>query len=778
MSTQTLANIYELVESISAQHSQLTEDESWATLKTTLDTLTQKLERLHSSEKQYEDIFNNMAIGIFQSTPEGRYLRANPALSRIYGFESADMLVDELTDIGQQLYVDPDRRAQFKMIMGRSGLVSDFEAEVFRQDGTTTWISETARAVHDEHGVLSYYEGTVKDITASKQVEHTILQQSTELEAFNRVARVTSIASSPDDLRNMLHQVVKEFIDLFSLTRGVVALRQQDPFDYQVVVDHSSIVGSTVLTEKSLPVNDEQMRHSIEIGQAEILYESIVAASDEANQAEDVAALEFPNLMQAAQVMVIPLVAQGDAVGLLLLGRDTKPLFTPGELNLGQTLGSRIAGTVANVRLLEQTQALLSEREAAQQENERLLKETQHRSERLHTAAQVSRAASSILDVDALIEQSVNLIQEKFEFYYVGLFLVEGDHAVLKAGTGEAGRTQLERRHRLKLGGGSMIGWSIQNKQAKIALDVGEEKVNFFKNPILPLTRSEMALPLISREEALGALTIQSVEERAFSDEDITLLQTMADQLANAMNNGRLFATVAQAQQTAEIRLMETQALQQFSQSLASTMQLKEILEIFVETCVNQIGFDYLLVCLVDERRERIQGILGHGVSESHVAQTIKPIDSSDIIADIIRTGKTEQIQGWDDRFDEEIYQREGHVNWHRLFTPITVRQTHIGLVEGGYKQAGQPVSDNQVRLLRAFIDQLALAIDNARRYEASRRAARREALIKEITTQVRASTNVDTILQTTAEQIGHALGGQPVFIHLNDDQFPMANGS
>jgi GAF domain-containing protein len=104
----------------------------------------------------------------------------------------------------------------------------------------------------------------------------------------------------------------------------------------------------------------------------------------------------------------------------------------------------------------------------------------------------------------------------------------------------------LERQHRLKIGGESMIGWCIQNRQARIALDVGQEAVRF-QNPYLPETHSEMALPLISRDQVIGALTVQSTEQSAFSSEDITLLQTMADQLANAIENARLFAQTQKA---------------------------------------------------------------------------------------------------------------------------------------------------------------------------------------------------------------------------------------
>jgi putative methionine-R-sulfoxide reductase with GAF domain len=151
----------------------------------------------------------------------------------------------------------------------------------------------------------------------------------------------------------------------------------------------------------------------------------------------------------------------------------------------------------------------------------------------LATAAEVSRAASSILDPARLLPEVVNLIRDRFNFYYVGLFLLDesGEYAVLHAGTGEAGRQMLEMGHKMEVGGTSMVGWCVANAKARIALDVGKEAVRF-ENPLLPETRSEMALPLISRGRVIGAMTIQSDKSAAFSNEDITVLQTMADQVA------------------------------------------------------------------------------------------------------------------------------------------------------------------------------------------------------------------------------------------------------
>lgn len=164
------------------------------------------------------------------------------------------------------------------------------------------------------------------------------------------------------------------------------------------------------------------------------------------------------------------------------------------------------------------------------------------RTEQLLTGARVSRAATSILDPDELCQQVVDMVCKRFGLYYVGLFLLDKTHkwAILHAGTGEAGRQMLKNGHKLKVGDTSMIGWCIANKSARIARDVGTEAVRF-DNPLLPDTRSELALPLISRDEVIGALSIQSNEESAFTEEDIVSFQTMSAQLAIAIRNARLY---------------------------------------------------------------------------------------------------------------------------------------------------------------------------------------------------------------------------------------------
>jgi GAF domain-containing protein len=207
-------------------------------------------------------------------------------------------------------------------------------------------------------------------------------------------------------------------------------------------------------------------------------------------------------------------------------------------------------------------------------------RELGRRATQLQAAAEVSRAASSVLQPDLLIRQTVDLIRGRFDCYYVGLFLLDPteEWAVLQAGTGEAGREMLAQEHRLAVGSDSMIGWCTAHGRARIALDVGEEAVRF-DNPLLPGTRSEIALPLISRDQTIGALTVQSAEPQAFSNEDIMVLQTMSDQIANAIATARLL-------QETERLVRHDEMISEISGKVRSALDMEGVLQ----TTVRELG--------------------------------------------------------------------------------------------------------------------------------------------------------------------------------------------
>lgn len=692
-------------------------------------------EALRQSEERFRAIFDSSPIPIVISRlSDGTILQANEHLARLFGTPtglSPDQLVGQQTP---NFYNSPADRQRVLDTLKKDGYFRNLELQVKKTDGTPFWVLASLQlmTLKGEPAILAGFY----DLTDRKQAEEA-LQKA--------LARTQLLYNISEALATLINQqaafetVLGEYLLLLNVSRGGIMLI--DTAGEYISMEASYVDNKVVEPGLVFPIKEDIITQYLQQHPFPLIINDVSA---------NPLTQHNPTLQEQVEaILFVPIVSRGQVIGIISAGAAPKNhVFTSEDIEIGKAIADQLAIWL---------------------DNHLLLTEAQYRSERLQTAAEVSRAASSILDVNELIETSVNLIRDQFDFYYVGLFLVDEarEWAILRAGTGEAGRIQLENNHKLKIGGGSMIGWCVQNRHARIALDVGQEAVRF-QNPYLPDTHSEMALPLVSRDEVIGALTVQSTERGAFSGEDITQLQTMADHLANAIQNARLFESVIQAQLEAEELLHETQALQLFSQMLAGTLQVNEILNIFFRACIDVLGFEYGVFSLVDKYQNRIKAIAGFGVSESQIKQANRSLDSQDIMADIIRTGKTEVITGWDERLNRDMFEAEGHAQWVRVFTSVTLRQENIGLVETGFnKDTHKRIDESQIRLLRAFIDQTALALDNAQRYEASQKAAHRETLIKEITTKVRASTNIDTILQTTVKELGDALGSKRAYVHL-----------
>ncbi|MBX3038222.1 MAG: GAF domain-containing protein [Anaerolineales bacterium] len=175
------------------------------------------------------------------------------------------------------------------------------------------------------------------------------------------------------------------------------------------------------------------------------------------------------------------------------------------------------------------------------------------RAAEFESIARISRIISSTQTLDKLLPQIVQNISEEFGFYHVGIFLldVHKEYAVLVAANSEGGRRMLERGHRLKVGETGIVGFVTRAGQPRIALDVGADAV-FFNNPDLPETRSEIALPLRVEAEIFGAVDVQSTKTNAFTDEDISILSVLADQVSIAIQNARSYQQSREALEQAE----------------------------------------------------------------------------------------------------------------------------------------------------------------------------------------------------------------------------------
>ena len=347
----------------------------------------------------------------------------------------------------------------------------------------------------------------------------------------------------------------------------------------------------------------------------------------------------------------------------------------------------------------------------------------------LQAAAAVGRATTSMLDPDQLLRRVVNLARERFDLYYVGLFLLESDSgrtfAVLRAGTGEAGRQMMAQGHRLEVGGDSMIGQCTSMNEARVALDVGEEAVRF-DNPLLPQTRSELALPLVARGRVIGAMTVQSVKESAFDEEYIAVLQTMADQVAVAINNAHLFAEARAA-------LEEMAATQRryLGQAWAEYTQTAE--EIAYETM--RPGDAPLGDAILPEIQQVVER--RSTVALQNASHTLAPLHSA-------------------------------------LISPIALRGEIIGALGVHADKEDRQWSDDDVAIIEAVVERMALAAENIRLLEDTQRRAVRERLTSEVTARMRETLDVDTVLQTAIREIGEVLDIARIKVRMGTGKPPM----
>jgi GAF domain-containing protein len=359
---------------------------------------------------------------------------------------------------------------------------------------------------------------------------------------------------------------------------------------------------------------------------------------------------------------------------------------------------------------LGQSEAYARELDMQRETLEQRTRELTRRSSHLEATAEVARDAASVLDQQTLLSQIVTLVSERFDFYHTGIFLLDasGQWAVLEAASSDGGQRMLARGHRLRVGHEGIVGYVTGRGVPRIALDVGSDAV-FFDNPELPHTRSELALPLKARGEIIGALDVQSTAPQAFTDDDLAVLQTLADQVAMAISNARLF------QQAQESLDAERRAYGQMAS------------DAWAGIAHAQAGLGYRYDgSSVTRIRTHDTGV----GSETHYRPNVLP----------------------------------------ELTLPVSLHDRVIAQINAHKPAETGEWSEEQIALMELLAEQLSVALEKARLYADSQRHAAREQLTREITDKVRAVPDIDAIARTAAEELAKALGGARGFVKLKTE--------
>lgn len=374
--------------------------------------------------------------------------------------------------------------------------------------------------------------------------------------------------------------------------------------------------------------------------------------------------------------------------------------------NLANAFNS-MAGDLRNLitgledRVAERTQDLESRSQELETANARI----RRRAAQFEALAQVTQSITSVRDLQQLLPRVAVVISDNFNFYHVGIFQLDsfGEYAVLVAANSAGGQKMLARKHRLRVGEEGIVGYAAFTAKPRIALDVGKDAV-FFNNPDLPETHSEVALPLISNNIIVGVLDVQSTEVAAFSDEDIQMLSLLADQVSLAIENARLFEDTRRA--LAEAEMASRRATREAWEQLSEQQKL--------------LGFRYDITGASPLKKPvRLTG------SESE-AGTADPGVAGQTVVPIALRGET---------IGSLIVQSSSGEQWDR----------------------------DQLDLIRAVAERIALSAENARLFEETTARADRERLVSEITGKIRSHNDPQAMIQTAMEELRTALGASRV---------------
>lgn len=355
-------------------------------------------------------------------------------------------------------------------------------------------------------------------------------------------------------------------------------------------------------------------------------------------------------------------------------------------------------------------------------------------------ASEIAREVTRLSNVEELLHEAVNRVRQRFDYYHSGVFLIDesGEYAVLRSATGEAGRQMVASGHRLRVGQVGLVGAACGTGQPRLAADV-EQDPTHFKNPLLPDTRAEAAVPMRIGERIIGALDVQSRQPNAFGESDITALQMIADQLAIAVNNARLIQELNRS--LIELEEAHGRLTRENWQKLAHSRP-------------EQAGYRfYSTGAEIQTHAETLEG------GRLSVTGNLAPVSIQEIPEEAlaaIRAGETvgSQTDGRKDGIDQ-------------VSVPVLLRGQAIGAIQLRFDV---PIKGAEVvSLVEEISPRLGLLVESARLLQEAQRLAQREQQINLIATQVRSSVNLEVILQNTVRELGKALGAKRAFIELGE---------
>ncbi len=382
----------------------------------------------------------------------------------------------------------------------------------------------------------------------------------------------------------------------------------------------------------------------------------------------------------------------------------------------------------------------------------------QLRASQLQIAAEIARDTSGTLDTGELLTKAVNLIRERFGFYHASIFLMDplGEYAVLRESTGTVGLQMKQRGHRLAVGSQSIVGQVTSRKATWIVNDVSQEPL-YYANPLLPDTKAELAIPLMVGERLLGSIDVQSTKIDIFTTEDVQILEILADQLAIAVWNSILFGQ-------SQDNLAQHRLLHQITIAASTANSIDEALGTTVQALYTATGGERVLVMLLDRDILQVRAAAGYeGVDLSYYKLRIGE-GIPGLAVELRQPIRINNLQN-----HPEYTPLDQNTN-SELAVPIFFRDRTVGVLDLSSAEPGAYDETDQ-EIIASLGNTLGAIIANTQLIQEIRQQVDRQQRIYDITSRIRRTTNIETILRTSAREIALTLGAKRAQIEINIEE-------
>lgn len=389
-----------------------------------------------------------------------------------------------------------------------------------------------------------------------------------------------------------------------------------------------------------------------------------------------------------------------------------------------------------------------------------------HRAEYLRISQEIARDTSLTLEIEALLRNAVEMVRERFNFYHASIFLIDekGEMAELKESTGEVGQQMKARQHRLAIGSKSLVGKATGEGIPVVINDVTAEP-DYFANPLLPETRSELVIPMKFAEKVIGAIDVQSTVFNAFSKESVTILQMLADQMAIAINNASLFSNTQ--------KNLEQHRMIHRVTVTASTAQDVDAALLNTATALHEKRPDDRIAIYLLRPSGHLEIHSTAGFEERNPSNTL--IDLGQGL--VGKAAQTRQQMVVKDFFDTKSGETVSLRTRSAIASPIVFNNQLIGILyaENPLPNAYQEF-DEEVFL--SLANTLGAIITNARLVGMVRQQVERQRQLYEVTNRIRQTVDIRTIMQVSANEIARTLDAHRARINLNPEEVAKTKAS